>query len=177
MHTQSLMRQLNILSLPDMLLLNSLKFHYKYQRNAVPDYFAIYIRKAHLTTTTPAKESISGQTERVSISLKNVLIRIETHSMDRFASAVKHDLISKYGMECQDESCSVCQRQSRSLCVNRLLPVNHYVCNPPFIDTLLLIAHLVYQIIESKRRTYASAKRAIFVSNNGMTPVQRQVNI
>ena len=37
-------------------------------------------------------------------------------------------------MECQDESCYVCQRQPRSWCVNRLLPINQYVHIPPFID-------------------------------------------
>ena len=53
-------------------------------------------------------------------------------------------LISKYGLVCQNESCYVCQRQPRSWCVNRLLPVNHYVHIPPFIDTLFLTAHLVH---------------------------------
>ena len=75
-HTQPLMKQLNILSVPDMLLLNSMKFYYKYmyKRNEVPDYFPLstYTHKAQLTTTTPAWETISGQIECASISLKNV---------------------------------------------------------------------------------------------------------
>ena len=33
------MKQLNILNVPDMLLLNSMKFYYKYKRNELPDYF------------------------------------------------------------------------------------------------------------------------------------------
>ena len=41
-HTQPLMRQVNILSVPDMLLLNSMKFYYKYKRNEVPDYFTSF---------------------------------------------------------------------------------------------------------------------------------------
>ena len=73
-----------------------------------------------------------------------ILNRIDTHSMEGFASAVKHHLISKYGLECQNESCYVYQRQPRSWCVNRLLPVNHYVHIPPFIDTLFLTAHSVH---------------------------------
>ena len=40
-HTQPLMKQHNILSVPDMLLLNSMKFYYKYKRNEVPDYFTV----------------------------------------------------------------------------------------------------------------------------------------
>ena len=37
MHTQPLMEQLNILSAPDMLFLDSMKFYYKYKRNEVPE--------------------------------------------------------------------------------------------------------------------------------------------
>ena len=65
----------------------------------------------------------------------------------------------------------------RSWFVNWKLSVNHYVHIPPFIDTLFLKAHLVHQLIEAKWRTYASVKRAIFVSYNGMTPVRRQASI
>ena len=36
------MKQLNILSVPDMLLLNSMKFYYKYKHKEVPDYFASF---------------------------------------------------------------------------------------------------------------------------------------
>ena len=60
-----------------------------------------------------------------------ILIPIDTHSMDGFASAVKHHLIGKYGMKCQNESCYVCHSQPRSWRVNRLLPFNHYVRIPP----------------------------------------------
>ena len=38
-HTQSLKKKINILNVPDMLLLNSMKFYYKYKRNEVLDYF------------------------------------------------------------------------------------------------------------------------------------------
>ena len=36
------MKQLNILSVPDMLLLISMKFYYKYKRNEVPDNFTSF---------------------------------------------------------------------------------------------------------------------------------------
>ena len=58
---------------------------------------------------------------------------IYIHSMDEFASAVIHHLISRYSMECQDQSCYVCQRQSRSWYLNRLLPGNHYLIPPSSI--------------------------------------------
>ena len=69
-HTQPLMKQFNILNVPDMLLLNSMKIYYK-DKQKVPNYFAslLYTHKAQLTTTILARETIS---ERVSISLKNV---------------------------------------------------------------------------------------------------------
>ena len=42
-HTRKpLMKQLNILSVPDMLLLNSMKFYYKYKLNEVLDYFTSF---------------------------------------------------------------------------------------------------------------------------------------
>ena len=49
---------------------------------------------------------------------KSHMTRIDAHSIEGFASAVKHYLISKYSIECQDESCYVCQRQPRSWFVN-----------------------------------------------------------
>ena len=58
---------------------------------------------------------------------KSNLNLIDTHSMEGFASAVKHHLISRYGMEWPNESCYVCQLQPRSWCVNQLLPVNHTI--------------------------------------------------
>ena len=41
-HTQPLMKQLDILSVPDMLLLNSIKFYYEYKHKEMPDYFASF---------------------------------------------------------------------------------------------------------------------------------------
>ena len=125
-HTQLLMKQLNILSVSDMLPLNSMKFYNRYKHKEIPDYFASFTHthKAQLTTSPLARETISEQIERVSISLNylpktinyipnHILARIDTHSIEGFASAVKHYLICKYYMECQDENCYVCQRQPR----------------------------------------------------------------
>ena len=141
------MKQLNILSVPDMLLLNSMKFYYRYKRNE----YQISLPLSHTQGSihdynTRQRDDI--RTTRVCINLtekrlrnylpkminsipNQILNRIDTHSMKGFSSAVKHHLISKYGSECQNESCYVCQPQPRSWCVNRLLPVNHYVHIPP----------------------------------------------
>ena len=42
MHTQPLMKQLNIISVSNMLLFNSMKFYFGYKRNEVPDNFASF---------------------------------------------------------------------------------------------------------------------------------------
>ena len=143
------MKQPNILSVPDMLLLNSMKIYYKYKRNEVPDYFTSFNSHTQgLTYDYNTRQRDDIRTNRVRINLtekmsselfaeddkfysKSFLNRIDTHSMERFASAVKHHLTSKYGLVIQNESCYVCQRQPRSWCVNRLLPVNHSCIFPP----------------------------------------------
>ena len=141
------MKQINILSVPDMLLLNSMKFYYKYKCSEVPDYFTsfnLHTQGSSHDYNTHQREDIRTNRVRINSHRKmsselfaeddkfysipnQILNRIDIHSMDGFASAVKHHSISKYGMECQNESCYVGQRQLCSWCVNRLLPVNHYV--------------------------------------------------
>ena len=130
-HTQPLMKQLNILSVPDMLLLNSMKFYYKYKCNEVTRLFYLFQHTQGSTPDYNTRQRDDIRTNRVRINLtekclrnylpktinsipNQILNRIDTHSMERFASAVKHHLISKYGLECQNESCYVCQRQPRS---------------------------------------------------------------
>ena len=114
MHTQPLMEQLDIFSVPDMLLWHSMKFYYKYKRNEVPHCFATQGSTHHYNT----RQRDDIRTNRVRINLtekchrnylpktinsipNQILNRIDTHSTDGFASAVKHHLMSKYGMECQ----------------------------------------------------------------------------
>ena len=70
----------------------------------------------------------------------HILTRIDTHSIEGFASAVKHYLISKYSTECQDENCYVCQRQPRSWFVN-CSPLNT-MCISLLYRYFVLIAHL-----------------------------------
>ena len=71
----------------------------------------------------------------------HILTRIDTHSIEGFASAVKHYLISKYSIECQDENCYVCQRQPRSWFVN-CSPLTT-MCILHLYRYFVLIAHLV----------------------------------
>ena len=154
-HTQPLMKQLNILSVIDMLLLNSMKFYYKYKHKEVPHYFASFT--LHTQGSTHDYNTTISEIERVSISPKkclrnylpktinsipnHILTRIDTHSIEGFASAVKHYLISKYFIERQDENCYVCQRQPRSWFMNcsPLTTMCIWLLHRYFV----LIAHLV----------------------------------
>ena len=122
------MKQLNILCLPDMLQLNCLKFYYKYKRKQVPDYFySINLttkRDIHDHNTRQRDDIITNRT-RINLTdkcLRNylpgklnsvpnqMLLRVNTHSIQGFASAVKSYLISLYRFECTDDHCYVCQR-------------------------------------------------------------------
>ena len=134
-HTQPLMKQLNILGVPDMLLLNSTKFYYKYKHKEVPNYFASFTLHTQGSThdyNTRQRHDIRTNRTRINLTEKwnyylsktinsitnHILIRSDIHSMEELASAVKHDLISKYSMECQDDSCYICQHRPRSWFVN-----------------------------------------------------------
>ena len=129
------------------------------KRNEVPDYFTSFNLHTQGWThdyNTSHRDDIRTNRVRINLTEKclrnylpktvnsipnQILNRVDNHSIDGFSSAVKHHSISKYGMKCQNERCYVCLRQPRSWCVNRLLPVNHYVHIPPMIDTLFLTAH------------------------------------
>ena len=158
-HTQPLMKQLNKLSVPDMLLLNSMKFYYKYKHKEVPDYFDSFTLHTQGSThdyNTRQRDDIRTNRTRINLTescLRNylpktinsvpnhILTRIDTHSIEGFASAVKHYLISKYSIECQDENFYVCQRQPRSRFVN-CSPLTT-MCISLLYRYFVLIAHLV----------------------------------
>ena len=115
-----------------MLLLNSMKFHYKYKHKEITDYFASFTLHTQGSThdyKTRQRDDIRTNRTRINLTEKclrnylpktinsipnHILTRIDTHSIEGFASAVKHYMISKYSIECQDDNCCVCQRQPRS---------------------------------------------------------------
>ena len=83
MHTQLLMKQPNIHSVPDMLLLNSVQFYYKYKRSEFPDYFASF------NFHTQGSSHDYSTCQIGDIMTNKILIRINTHCMGGFASVVK----------------------------------------------------------------------------------------
>ena len=61
---------------------------------------------------SPHRSSVEMFSSNDKFYSEHILIRIGTHSMGRFASAVKHLQASKCCMEWQDASCYVCQPRS-----------------------------------------------------------------
>ena len=153
-HTQPLMKELNLLSVPDLLHLNSMKLYYKYKHKEVPDYFDT--QGSTHDYNTRQRDDIRTNRTRIDLTEKclrnylpkiinsmpnHILTHIDTHSIEGFASAVKNYLISKYSIECQDENCYVCQRQPRSWFVNCALLTT--MCILLLYRYFVLIAHLV----------------------------------
>ena len=106
-HTKPLLKGLEILSLPDMLLLNALKFYYKYERKEVPIYFYTFDIKTQGSVhdhDTRQRNDIRTNRTRLKItdkclrnylpgkinSMPNILLaRINTHSIRGFSLAIK----------------------------------------------------------------------------------------
>ena len=104
-HIQPLMEQLNILSVPDMLLLNSMKFYYKYKHKEVLDYSASFTLHTQGSThdyNTRQRDDIGTNRTPINLTEKclrnylskminsipnHTLTRIDTNSLGRFASA------------------------------------------------------------------------------------------
>ena len=125
-HTGPLLKALEILSLPDMLLLNALKFYYKVVRNETAAYFSTFI----ITTqgsihdhNTRHMDNIRTTRSRLNIADKclcNYLpskinsihnnSRINAHSIQGFTFAVKNYLLNQYQINCIVMNCYVCQR-------------------------------------------------------------------
>ena len=178
------MKQLNILSVHGMLLLISMKFYYKYKHK---DYFTLFTLHTQGSThhdSTPQRDDIRTNRTRINLIEKwlrnylpktmnsipnHILTRIDTHSIEGFASTVKHYLISKYFIECQDESCYVCQRQPRAWFVN--CPLLTTMCILLLYRYFVSIAHLVRYSSEGECGIHASVNEAIIVSDNGLSPV------
>ena len=112
-HTSPLLKALRILNLPDMLLLNALKFYYKFVRNETPAYISTFT----ITTqgyihdhNTRHRDNIRTTRTRLNIADKclrnylpgkinpvptNLLSRLTTH-IQGFTFAVKNYLLNQY---------------------------------------------------------------------------------
>ena len=65
------MKQLNVLSVPDMLVLNSMKFYYEYKHKEVSDYFASYTLHTQGSThdyNTCQRDDIRTNRTRINIT-------------------------------------------------------------------------------------------------------------
>ena len=127
-HTSPLFKSLRILTLDDMLRLNTLKFYYKYLHNELPPYFYSFnIREQGDRHTYDTRNSGQLQVEmtrteyadkRLRIYLPtlvndtptNILAMITTHCLQDFTKNVKHYLIEQYEIVCSIPDCYICQR-------------------------------------------------------------------
>ena len=127
-HTSPLLKALEILSLPDMLYLNALKFYYKFVRNETPAYFSTFTittqssiqdhntRNRDNIRTTRTRLNIADKclrnylTGKINSTPNNLLSRINTHSIQGFTFAVKNYLLNQYQINCTEMNCYVCQR-------------------------------------------------------------------
>ena len=76
-HTQPLMKQLNILSVRDMQLSNSMKFYYKYKHKEVTDYFASFtLHTQGLTHDHNTRQRDDIRTNRTRINLTENVFEI-----------------------------------------------------------------------------------------------------
>ena len=121
-------RTMLVLSLPDMLPLNALKFYYKFVRNETPAYFPTFTtttqgsihdhntRHGNNIRTTKTRLNIADKCLRNYLPGKinsipnNLLSRINTHSIQGFTFAVKNYLLNQYQIDCTEMNCYVCQR-------------------------------------------------------------------
>lgn len=122
------MKQLSILSVSDMLHLHAMKLYYKFSHKGVPEYFHSFrldTQGSKHNHNTRHRDDIRTNRTRIKLidkCLRNflpgkinstpnhLLSRIQTHCLKGFASALKTHLLNGYKIECNDESCFVCQR-------------------------------------------------------------------
>ena len=127
-HTEPLFKKLSILKLPDLLLLNSLKFYFKYLNAKLPIYFLQYdivhryqshdhnTRNCRQFTVGTARLEITKRCIRYHIpNVLNsfpelVLIKATTHSYNGFVHYARNHIINCYIMNCQINNCYICNR-------------------------------------------------------------------
>ena len=129
-HTKPLLKGLEILNLPDMLFFSSMKFYYRYKHKKVPSYFysfRIVTQWSNHNYNTRQRDDIRTNRTRLHLTdkcLRNylpgkintlpeaILNKINTHSLEGFALAVKKCLLNQYPTECTEIDCYVSQRHS-----------------------------------------------------------------
>jgi hypothetical protein len=127
-HTDPIFKELNILKIQDLFKLNVLKFYYKYQHNELPVFFksfSITQRSTIHSYNTRNKKSLDIVRTKLKLSEKclryaipitvngtqpNVLLKIDTHSLQGFIKYTKLNFLKFYHTECFLSDCYVCNQ-------------------------------------------------------------------
>ena len=125
-HTEPLFKRLELLKLDDTLVLNTLKFYYKFKNDKVPEYFKSYTiqsldekhgRNTRYKSLIPANQTrliLSDRCLRNNISFvlnatpQIALDKTSTHSFHGYSTYIKNMMINSYSNHCTIQNCYVC---------------------------------------------------------------------
>ena len=127
MHTEPLLKQLELLKLSDLLELSTLKLYFKYPHGSLPRFFHslnIATQGTQHSHDTRQRDQLIVDRSRINLAdniiriflqtLVNstpldILHKITTHSIQGFSSHIERYLINKYHDNCSNTNCYVCQ--------------------------------------------------------------------
>ena len=124
-HTSPLFKALDVIALPDLYILNVLKFYFKYLNNTLPHYFINF----QLTTNhdthdyntrwTYTATNINGCHNKLSLRYQlpqivnstpsTIIEKVHSHCFDGFVDYCKSWFISNYEIQCQISDCYICK--------------------------------------------------------------------
>ena len=124
-HTDPLFKNLTLLKVQDIFMLQCAKFYYKYKHGNIPLYFSNFFTRnsdIHSYQTRRRNElrpiNFNNINTRNCIRFhipnlinnlpENVKSKIDTHSMKGFSHYFKIYLIGKYQLECYIQNCYIC---------------------------------------------------------------------
>ena len=124
-HTEPLFKQLRLLKISDLYYISALKFHFKFQRSMLPNYFRNIFsfnqsthnyntRNRNVThisqaNTASASMSIRYNIPKIIQEVPNcILDKVATHSINGFCLYAKNYIISSYSMDCSKDNCYIC---------------------------------------------------------------------
>ena len=126
-HTELLLKQLELLKLPDLLELSALKFYFKYLHGSLPRLFYSFNIATQGTQhwqDTRQRDQLRVDRSRINLADNRIRIflptlvnstpqdlfhKITTHSIQGFSSHIKRYLINRYRDNCSNTNCYVCQ--------------------------------------------------------------------
>jgi hypothetical protein len=127
-HTEPIFKKLSILKLPDLFLINSLKFYFKYINAKLPAYFLQYniahiyqshdhhTRNCRKFTVSTTRLDITKRCIRYNIpSVLNsfpdlVISKVTSHSYHGFVHYARNHIINCYQTDCLINDCYICNR-------------------------------------------------------------------